>query len=185
MTTNHSTTNEPTGPALRRARTGRAPRSRLVGLVAGVALVVSGATACSSGSPSKAERNRQATEAAAQVLGLRAAGKTGPAWQRLVPVQQAVLDEPTFTDCVPSRTITDFTAERDDIGDETIRVPGTAQTMDSKRVVMDVSGHADGDVVDEQVAITMIRDGDTWFWALDPAEIVDCPIPEPELDDEP
>lgn len=162
-----------------RRRSSRPGRALSVGLVVIVAV-----TACSSGAPTKAERGRKAAAAAEHVTQLRVTGKTAAAWDLLVTHQQEILPEAEFAKCVETPQISDFAAEVAGIHEETIRIPGTRETGETRRVELTVTGTSDGSAVDEPMSLSVSEVKDEWRWILDPDEIADCPVPELEPEED-
>lgn len=171
-------TSEPTAAARPwRTRLGRVAAGAVVGLV-----TVAGLGACSSAAPTKAERYREATTAALEIAALRSAGDNRAVWDLLVTQQQELLPIGTFEACVPPFPLDEPVSERDDLYTETIRIPGTRQTSESKRVVLRVPDRSDP--AQAPLALSMVDQDGTWRWALDPHEIADCPIPNPDDQDD-
>ena len=151
---------------------------RAIGLTVAVLLAAGAVAGCSSGGPSKAENNREAAAAAVQVVELRLAGKAGPAYELLATQQQELLSLEDFADCAAVDQIAGADAKVTSTHGEHIRIPGTDQTSDSKRITMDVTGKADDEAVDETTALSMVDVKGTWRWTLDPDEIEACSVPK-------
>lgn len=105
-------------------------------------------------------------------------GRTNEAWDQLVTQQQELMSVDVFAACSEPEPVDEPMVEVLDTFFESIRIPGTMQSLQTVAVDLRLTGRQDGKPVDRVRRMTVAEVDDVWRWALDPDEIVECLGPD-------
>ena len=114
-------------------------------------------------------------EATRTVIERLAKGQNGPAWDLLVPQQQALIPRIKFLDCGDPSAAFDFNSVKvTDTYDEEVEINGTSSVVPSKAVTVDMSFTLAGQEQTQTFTIHLVDVNGEWRWNLAPEAFSRC-----------